>query len=58
MPNTYTIYTKWVAFELCKLGFRIISVGTNDNHPNYETYVFEDTPELQSAITSITSTRK
>lgn len=58
MPETYTIYTRWVAFELCKLGFKIVETGTNENHPWLETYVFKNSPELQTAITTVTTARK
>lgn len=58
MPNTYIIYTKWVAFELCKQGFRILRTQKNKKFPDLDIYVFEDSPELQAAITNITTSQK
>lgn len=52
--NTYIIYTKRLALELRKRGFKIISIGVNENHPQYDTYMFEDTQALRNAITEIT----
>lgn len=50
---TYIIYTKRLAFELRKRGFKIIATGINENHPQFDTYIFEDTAELRAAITEI-----
>lgn len=54
MQKTKTIYSKWLAIELRRLGFKIIRTDVNDNHPQYDTYIFEDTPQLQRAITELT----
>lgn len=47
------IYTKKLALELRKQGFEIIRVGVNENFPQYNTYIFEDTQELREAISKI-----
>lgn len=51
--NTYTIYTKWLAYELRKTGFNLIETGINHNFPEYNTYIFEDTPEFRKAFQEI-----
>lgn len=55
---TMTIYAKWLALELRKKGFPIIETGINENFPQYDTYIFEETKELKDAITTITNSRK
>lgn len=45
------IYSKWLALELRKAGFNIIRTGINENFPQYNTYIFEDSKELRAAIT-------
>lgn len=44
--NEYTIYSKWLAYELRKQGFKLIRTGINKNFPQYNTYIFENTIEL------------
>ena len=54
----YTVYTRWVAFELRKMGFKIIEVQPNPNKPEFDCYLFEDSKALQNAIREITSRKK
>ena len=39
---TRIIYTKRMAYELRKLGFKIIEVIPDKNKPYFDNYVFED----------------
>lgn len=48
------IYAKWLAFELRKQGFKLIRTDVNENFPQFDTYVFEFTPELDAAIAALT----
>lgn len=48
------IYTRRIAYELRKLGFKILRTGVNEYHPELDTYIFEETPELIKALTCIT----
>ena len=54
MTNLYVIYTKKLAFLLREQGFKIIKTGVNENYPQYNTYLFEDTPEVQAALHLLT----
>ena len=56
--NEFTIYTKWLAYELRKQGFRIIRTEVNPNFPQYDCWVFEDNTDLQIAIRYLTQQRK
>lgn len=44
------IYSKRVAYELRKLGFRIIRLDVNPHFPQFNTYVFLNTSEFQEAL--------
>lgn len=48
------IYAKWLAYELRKQGFKLIRTDINENFPQFNTYVFEFTPELDKAIAALT----
>jgi len=50
----YKIYTKRIAYELRKKGFKFIGTDINKNFPQFLVYLFEDTPELHQALSSIT----
>jgi len=52
--KTYRIYTKRLAYELRKLGFRFIGTDINENFPQFLVYLFEDTPELHAALVKLT----
>ena len=58
MANTeikvYRIYTKRIAYELRKQGFKFLGTDINENFPQFLVYLFEDTPELQKALVEIT----
>lgn len=54
MTKEYIIYTKKIAYQLRKRGFKIIRTGINENHPQFDTYIFEDTEELRTALQKIT----
>lgn len=53
--KTKVIYMPWVAAELRKLGFKIIEVTVNEKKPQYDAYVFEETPAFLQALEKITS---
>ena len=58
MNKEFTIYTKWLAYELRQQGFRIIRTEVNPNHPQFECWVFENNVDLQIAIGYLTNRRK
>ena len=58
MAKEKIIYSKWLAYELRKQGFRIIRTEINRNHPNLDCWVFEDNTDLQIAIGYLTTNRK
>lgn len=52
------IYTKKLALELRKAGFKLLRTGINENFPQYDTYIFEDSEELRQAISKINTIDK
>ena len=46
----FTIYSKRLALALREKGFKLIRTGVNQNFPQYNTYIFENSDELQQAI--------
>jgi hypothetical protein len=57
MSKEYTIYARWLAYELRKQGFRIIRTEPNEQKPQYDVYIFENCEDLQIAISYLTQTR-
>lgn len=49
----FTVYTKRIAYELRKRGFRIIRTDVNPKHPEYDCWIFEKSPEMLSAFNEI-----
>ena len=52
------IYSKWLALALRKEGFKLIGTGINENFPQFDTYIFEYTAELDKAIGRLTNSRR
>ena len=50
----YTIYSKWLAYELRKKNFKLLRTDINKNHPQYITWIFENTEGFQDALTQLT----
>ena len=44
------IYTRKLAYYLRKQGFNIIRVEPNENKPEFDAYIFEETAELLNAM--------
>lgn len=48
--ETKKIYTRKLAYELRKMGFKILRTEPNPYKPEFNLYIFEDTPEFQEAM--------
>lgn len=44
------IYSKRIAYELRKMGFKILRLDVNPRYPEFDIYIFSNTPELQKAL--------
>ena len=56
--KTYKIYTRWLALALRKQGFKIIRTDINEYHPQFDVWIFEDSEELQAAISILNKNHK
>ncbi len=52
--NQVVIYSKNLAYTLRQKGFKIIDVGINEKYPQFDTYIFENTEELNQIIYELT----
>lgn len=50
---TKTIYMPWIAVKLREKGFEIIKVKPNPRKPQFDCYEFQESEELETAITEI-----
>lgn len=50
----YRIYTKRIALELRKKGFYIFGVEPNENFPQFNVYLFKDSPAFRQTLYEIT----
>lgn len=48
--QTYTVFTKKLAHELCRAGFILLGTEINNQKPWLYVYLFEDTPFLRQAV--------
>lgn len=51
--NSYRIYSRRIALELRRKGFKIIGTDVNENFPQYDVYLFEDTEQLREELTKL-----
>ena len=53
LNKSYRIYSRRIALELRRKGFKISGTDVNENFPQFDTYIFEDSEELRNAIFEI-----
>ena len=53
--ETKTIFTRKMAYELRKNGFKIIRTEPDKKHPEFDNYIFEDSEDLQKAMATISN---
>lgn len=54
MSKYYIIYTKELAYKLRECGFKIVRTGINKNHPQFDTYIFENSKDFQDTLHKLT----
>lgn len=52
--KVYKIFTKRIANELCKMGFRVIGTEIHNQKPWLYVYLFEDTEAFRAALEEAT----
>ena len=53
MDRYYCVYSRKVAKELQKKGFRVERIGFNYRAPEYECYIFKNTRTFQESLNEI-----
>ena len=53
LNKSYRIYSRRIALELRRKGFKIIGTDINENFPQYDVYLFEDTEQLREELTKL-----
>lgn len=53
MMKTKKIFSKKLALELRRRGFRIIATEPNNYRPEFDVYIFKDDEDLEKALTEI-----
>lgn len=51
--NIYKIFSRSIAIELRKKGFKIIKTEPNYKKPEFDVYFFKDTPEFRKTLNEI-----
>ena len=54
VSNEKKIFNRRIALELRRKGFKIIKTEPNFYKPEFDVYIFEDSDDLQSALTELT----
>lgn len=50
---TKVIYTLKLASKLIELGYQPITIMPNPKHPQFNCWVFKDTPEFEQALSEV-----
>lgn len=54
----YRVYTRWIALQLRREGFRILSTDINEYNPEFKVWIFEDSPKFQQAFRRISQSKR
>ena len=50
MHNMFKVFSKRIAYELRLLGFPCLGTEPSKKFPQFDVYLFPDTPELRAAV--------
>lgn len=56
--KTFRVYTRWIAYELRKAGFKIVGTDINEFNPQFTVWLFEDTEDFLAAFKRISQSHK
>ena len=51
--NEQIVYTRWLANELVRAGFPVVRIEQNPKKPEFDCWVFAETPEFKLAFANI-----
>ena len=58
VSNTFRVYTRWIAVELRRQGFKILETDINEYNPEFKVWIFEKTPEFVEAFSKISHSKR
>ena len=56
--ESFRVYTRWIALELRRQGFKIIGTDINEYNPEFKVWIFEKTPEFQEAFNKVSQSKR
>ena len=56
--NGFRVYTRWLAYELRKQGFKIIGTDINEYHPEFTVWIFQETPDFLNAFNKLSQLKR
>ena len=54
----YRVYTRWIALQLRREGYKIIGTDINEYNPEFKVWIFENTPEFQEAFHRVSRSKR
>lgn len=54
----FKVYTRWIALELRRQGFKIIATDINEYNPEFKVWIFEETPEFIEAFRKVSQSKR
>ena len=55
LNKTYRICSRRIALELRRKGFKIVGTDINENFPQYDVYLFEDTKLFREELSKLSN---
>ena len=56
--DTFRVYTRWIALELRRQGFKILDTDINEYNPEFKVWIFERTPEFIEAFNEVSRSKR
>ena len=54
----FRVYTRWIALELRRQGFKIIGTDINEYNPEFKVWIFEETPDFIKAFRAVSQSKR
>lgn len=55
MAELFRVFSRKIAFELRKLGYKCVKTEPNKRHPELDCYLFIKTPEIQEIVAKLST---
>lgn len=54
----FRVYTRWIALELRRQGYKIIGTDINEYNPEFKVWIFEETPQFIEAFRTVSQSKR